>query len=342
MARAAPCHLRFLVIRAHALRRVNRWILPLVLIVEVIVFTAVGGPVFDSPGALARYFTGYFADLFAQAAPTLLLGFGMTLVLMTAGIDLSVGSMVALIACVMSSFASGPGFWWTAVPGGLATALALGLTNGWLVARLDVPPIIATLGTLIFYRGLCFVVMGELEKSPFIDVPGYEWFGHFAGSATLIALVFVAGGAFVHQSRWRREVLLLGGNRVAARYAGIPVTRRLCEVYAVMGLLAFLAALCFTARNSSVSASSLAGLELRVIVAVVLGGTRVQGGSGSLVGTFFGVLVIAVLEEGLRGAAEWGDRHLPFKISHLQYLLLGLLLIAGVWLNARLKPRGKA
>lgn len=134
---------------------------------------------------------------------------------------------------------------------------------------------------------------------------------------------------------------MLGGNRVAARYAGIPVTRRLCEVYALMGLLAFFAALCFTARNSSVSASSLTGLELQVIVAVVLGGTRVQGGGGSLVGTFFGVVIIAVMDEGLRGAAVWGDQHLPFKISHLQYLLLGALLVTGVWLNTRMERPAK-
>ena len=134
---------------------------------------------------------------------------------------------------------------------------------------------------------------------------------------------------------------MLGGNRVAARYAGIPVTRRTAEVYTLMGLLAFLAALTFTARNGSVSASSLTGLELKVIVAVVLGGTRVQGGAGSLLGTFFGVLIIAVMNEGLRGAARWGEEHLPFKISHLEYLLLGALLVVGVWLNTRLSRRGQ-
>jgi ribose/xylose/arabinose/galactoside ABC-type transport system permease subunit len=119
------------------------------------------------------------------------------------------------------------------------------------------------------------------------------------------------------------------------------VTRRIIEVYALMGLLAFLAAVTFTAHNGSVSASSLTGLELQVIVAVVLGGTRVQGGSGSLAGTFFGVLIIAVLDEGLRGAARWGDENLPFKISHLEYLLLGALLVAGVWLNTRMGARSR-
>lgn len=315
------------------------WLLPLLLVVEIVVFTAIGGPAFHSAGDVARYLGVYLRDLVAQSAPVLLLAFGMTIVLMTAGIDLSVGSLVALTACGMSLFAGGPAFWWTAVPVGLGVAVTLGLANGLLIARLDVPPIIATLGTLILYRGLCFVVMGERENSPFIDVPGYEWLGHFAGAALLSGAVFVAGGWLFQRSRWRRELMILGGNRVAARYAGVPVARRLCEVYALMGLLAFLAALCFTARNSSVSASSLTGLELRVIVAVVLGGTRVQGGAGSLPGTFFGVLLIAVLEEGLRGAAAWGDRHLPFKISHLQYLLLGSLLVLGVWLNTHAKAR---
>jgi ribose/xylose/arabinose/galactoside ABC-type transport system permease subunit len=269
----------------------------------------------------------------------LLMAFGMTLVLMTAGIDLSAGSMVALVACAMSSFDAGPEFWWLAAPAGLALGLALGWTNGALIAWLDVPPIITTLGTMIFYRGLCFVVMGDLEKSPFLDVPGYEWLGQVAGAGALVTLLFLGGGQWFQRSRWRREILMLGGNRVAARYAGIPVTRRTLEVYASMGLLAFLAALTFTARNSSVSASSLSGLELQVIVAVVLGGTRVQGGAGSLLGTFFGVLIIAVMDEGLRGAARWGEEHLPFKISHLEFILLGGLLVAGVWLNMRTARR---
>ena len=314
-------------------------LLPMLLLAEVVVFTAIGGPRIESVGGLVSYFQQYCGDLLAQSAPVLVLAFGMTLVLITAGIDLSVGSMVALVACVMASFNSGTSFWWTAVPVGLALALLLGFTNGALIALADVPPIITTLGTMIFYRGLCFVVMGDVEKSPFLEVPGYEWLGQFVGAAVAVGLVFLLGGKYFHHSRWRREILMLGGNRVAARYAGIPVTRRTCEVYALMGLLAFLAALTFTARNSSVSASSLTGLELRVIVAVVLGGTRVQGGAGSLVGTFFGVLIIAVLDEGLRGAATWGDQHLPFKISHLEYILLGTLLMAGVWLNTRLAQR---
>jgi ribose/xylose/arabinose/galactoside ABC-type transport system permease subunit len=217
--------------------------------------------------------------------------------------------------------------------------IAAGGLNGLLISRLDVPPIIATLGTMIFYRGLCFVLMGDLERSPFLNVPAYESFGQLSGAALLTLFVFGVGGIYFSNSVWRRHILMIGGNRVAARYAAIRVDRRLAEVYVLMGVLAFLAALSFTARNGSVSASSLTGLELRVIVAVVLGGTQVQGGSGSILGSVFGVLFIAVLDEGLRGAAVWGTKHLPFRISHLEYVLLGLLLVFGVAWNNFLQER---
>ena len=314
-------------------------ILLLILLLEIAFFTTLSGKQFDSAGELVTYFRSYLADLFVQSAPILILAFGMTIVLMTAGIDLSVASIVALVACVMSSFPPNESFLWTALPAGLAVGLAAGLLNGLLIARFDVPPIIATLGTMIFYRGLCFVIMGDLEKSPFLDVKGYNIFGEFSGSSALILLVFVFGGIYFSHSLWRRELLMIGGNRIAARYAGIRVERRTLQVYLLVGFLAFLAALCFTGRNGSVSASALSGLELHVIVAVVLGGTRVQGGNGTIIGTIFGVLFIAIMDEGLRGAAIWGARNLPFKISHLEYVTLGLLLVFGVWLNNVLQTK---
>jgi ribose/xylose/arabinose/galactoside ABC-type transport system permease subunit len=179
-------------------------------------------------------------------------------------------------------------------------------------------------------------MMGDLVKSPVLDVPGYETLGHLTGALALVLVVFAIGGIYFNNSVWRRHLLMIGGNRTAARYAAIPVEKRLWQVHVLMGALSFLAALAFTARNGSVSASSLTGFELHVIVAVVLGGTKVQGGSGTILGTIFGVLFVAVLDEGLRGASIWGARHLPFRISHLEYVLLGILLVAGVLLNTRL------
>lgn len=308
-------------------------LLPLLLAAEIAVFTALSGVEIGSAADFWEYFRWYAADVVTQGTPVLVLAFGMTGVLMTAGIDLSVGSLVALVACVMSLFEPGPAFWATAVPVGLLAGLLLGLFNGLLIARLDMPPIIATLGTMIFFRGLCYAVLGDREQAPFLDVPGYAWFGSVAAVVVVLTVLFAGAGGWFKLSRWREELLMLGGNHVAARYAGIPTTRRFLEVYALMGVLCFVAALLFTARNGSVSASSLSGLELQVIVAVVLGGTRVEGGRGSISGAFWGALLVAVLDDGLRTSVGWGQEHLPFQISHLKYVALGTLLIVGVWLN---------
>ena len=267
------------------------------------------------------------------------LAVGMTVVLTTAGIDLSVGSMVALIACVMSKFDGSPQFWLTAVPIGFGVAISLGLFNGALIAYADVPPIIATLGTLFFYRGLCQVVMGDVENAPFGDVPFYSEFGEVIGASCIMALVAIVGGSYFYRSRWRRELLMLGGNNVAARYAGIPVNRRLLQVYGLMAILAFLAALSMTAHDRSVKASSYEGLELQVIVATVLGGTRVDGGHGSISGSVLGVFLVVVLSDGLRGLSNSMTDVIPFKISYLEYILMGGLLVLGVWLNDRSRTK---
>jgi len=289
--------------------RVRRYALPLLLIGELAFFLPMSGfRLFD-----------YLAQVAVLSAPLIILAMGMTVVLMTAGIDLSIGSMMALVACVMSRFDQGTEFWMQAAPLGFVLALTLGCFNGFLISRLDVPPIIATLGTLFFYRGLCDVVMEG--KDNIVPVPA--WMGMFPGSPLIAGVLLLIGGCYFFRSRWRRDILMMGGNRIAARYAGIPVDRRIIQVYTLMGLLAFVAALCASARDVSVIASWQTGLELKVIVAVVLGGTRVDGGSGSMVGSVFGVLLITVLEVGLISVMK----------SDLILILLGPLLVLGVWLN---------
>jgi ribose/xylose/arabinose/galactoside ABC-type transport system permease subunit len=307
----------------------RKFVLPILLLVDLAIFLPYSSVGFDSWGEL---FSGsvplddlsyglrdYCETLVSQSAPLLILSVGMTIVLMTAGIDLSVGSMVALVACVMSNFAESGNFWLTAAPVGLGLAVGLGYFNGLLIARLDIPPIIATLGTLFFYRGLCDAVMIGHENL----VPVPEWCGGATGAAGIVLSIIVPGGLYFRWSRWRREILLLGGNRIAARYAGIPVSHRIEQVYALMGLLVFFAACVASSRDMSVNASWQSGLELKVIVAVVLGGTRVDGGFGSIAGSLLGVLLIAVMETGLMGAQR----------SELMRVLLGPLLVLGVWLN---------
>jgi ribose/xylose/arabinose/galactoside ABC-type transport system permease subunit len=180
-------------------------------------------------------------------------------------------------------------------------------------------------------------VLKGAKYNPFFDVPGYSRLGELPGALILVGVVLILGGAWFRVSRWRREILMIGGNRVAARYAAIPVGRRLIEVYTLSGVLAFLAAVCFTAHDGSASQASYMGLELQVIVAVVLGGTAVTGGRGTLIGSVLGVLLVAVLVEGLQagGSNFWIQERLPFKFGNLRFVLLGALLVFGVWLNTR-------
>lgn len=283
----------------------------------------------------AAFISSYVMNLVAQSGPLLVASFGMTIIVATAGIDLSVGAAAALVAGIMARCEPDATFWITALPLGLASGLLLGLGNGLLIAFCDIPPIIATLGSMMLLRGLCLVVMGDREWATFSNVPGFERLGEAAGVAMIVAILFGFGGYWLARSRWWQEVRMIGGNRIAARYAGIRVDRRLVEVYLLAGFTVFLAALLYGSRNGAVSASAMTGFELQVIVAVVLGGARTQGGRGSIAGTLLAVFAIAVLEEGLRGSSQWGARNLPFKIGHLRFLMLGALLLIGVWMNQR-------
>ncbi|MCA9041456.1 MAG: ABC transporter permease [Planctomycetaceae bacterium] len=306
------------------------WILLIILLLELVLFAPFSGVKFSSWNEFSDSTLWYASAIFEQSIPLLILSVGMTFILITGGIDLSIGSMVALIACVMSLTSDPQTFWWTGFPLGVALGLGLGFFNGLLVSRMDVPPIITTLGTLIFYRGLCLITVRESENAIFDDIPHYEIFREMPMLLLLFVMIGLVGAAAFYRSRWRRDLLMIGGNKIAARYAGIPVSLRLLQVYTLMGFLAFLAALCLTSKHGSVSASSYTQLELQVIVAVVLGGTRVEGGRGSVICSLIGVFMIAVLEEGLRGAGSTFE-----NVDHLRYLFLGLLLIGGVWLNKR-------
>ena len=308
-------------------------VLPLILIAELVLFSLADEQSFATWSEWSEHFRYYLTDLLSQSAPLLFLALGMTMVMTTAGIDLSIGSSVTLVAAIMANFSAGPSFWWFAVPTGLLAAIGLGTANGALVALCDIPPIIATLGTMILFRGLCYVVLGDQELAPFWDVPGYAWCGEWPGAVILAVVGILLGGTYLKRSRWYRELTVVGGNRVAARYAGIAVNSRLIQTYAMMGFVTFFAALCFTARNGSVNAGMLSGLELEVIVAVVLGGTKVEGGFSSIFGSMWGVFIIGVMNEGLRNLA-WQSQQLPFELSHVRFLLIGLLLIFGVWLNS--------
>ncbi len=226
----------------------------------------------------------------------------MTFVIVTGGIDLSVGSILGLSAIVL-------GVAWKklGLPLPLAILVALsvgtlaGLFNGIIITRFKVPPLIATLATLALYRGLAEGI------SQARSIRGYpEWFfilgqGEFFGIPTqlwIVAFFTLLTGFILTYTTWGRATYAIGANETAARFSGIAVDKTKLFIYAASGFAASLAAIIFVSRVSTTRSDMGMGLELDAITAVVLGGTSIFGGKGTKVGTFFGLIIIQILKNG--------------------------------------------
>ena len=246
----------------------------------------------------------------------------MTFVIVTGGIDLSVGSILGLSAIVL-------GVAWKklGLPLPLAILVALsvgtlaGLFNGIIITRFKVPPLIATLATLALYRGLAEGI------SQARSIRGYpEWFfilgqGEFFGIPTqlwIVAFFTLLTGFILTYTTWGRATYAIGANETAARFSGIAVDKTKLFIYAASGFAASLAAIIFVSRVSTTRSDMGMGLELDAITAVVLGGTSIFGGKGTIVGTFFGLILIQILKNGLSLAGVKSDG---------TYIAIGLVLI---------------
>jgi len=258
-------------------------------------------------------FTRNFATLqtlninLTQVCTTVIVAVGMTLVIATGGIDLSVGSLMAISGALAPMIFMGkivpiPNIYLAvavAIVGSVAVAGLLGLFNGWLVARFRIQPIVATLVLFIAGRGIAQVLTnGSLQT---FRVPEFQWiglarpFGIPAQVIIMAILVAVAAWA-LNRTVFGRNVLAVGGNERASRLAGIPVARVKLIVYAISGLCAGLAGLIVIAINSS-SDANLVGrnMELDAIAAVAVGGTLLNGGKATIVGSLLGALVIQLV-----------------------------------------------
>lgn len=253
--------------------------------------------------ANARLTPGFFApaalwSMVIQSVTTVLVGTGMTLVIATGGIDLSVGSVMAVASAVAVTFLPYGVPW--AMAGGLAVAIAIGAANGLLISRYGILPIVVTLALLIIGRGIAQVIVAGNPLVVFTN-PSFESLGkgHVLGvpaQAILGALVIAVAAALVRSTVFGRSIAAIGGNERAARLAGVHVSRVKIAVYAVSGLLAGLAGLVETARLSATDAGTIGkGVELDAIVAVVVGGTPLAGGRGRIGGTVVGALLLSML-----------------------------------------------
>ncbi|MBV9230311.1 MAG: ABC transporter permease [Chloroflexi bacterium] len=237
-----------------------------------------------------------------QVSINAILAAGMTFVILTGGIDLSVGSALA-VAGVMSVWLTTKGVPdVVAVLAGVATGGLCGALNGVLIAKLKLSPFIVTLGALTYLRGLAYVTTGAypLIKSDL----GFAFLGEgsvgFLPWPVIIALaVFVIGFIVLKRTVFGRRVYAIGGNEQAARLSGINVDRTLIWVYIISGVCTGIAGIIFSARLLSAQPMGGEGYELDAIAAVILGGTSFTGGLGSIVGTAIGALIIGVLNNGL-------------------------------------------
>lgn len=236
-----------------------------------------------------------------QAATVAILAFGMTFVIVTAGIDLSVGSVAALGAMVSAYFfvdAGLPG--WLTLIAGLAMGLIAGAISGLAVAYGKLPAFIATLAMMSIARGVTLVIS---QGSPQPTAPAVNWLGSTVVGIPIPILMMALAGLLcwfiLSRTVLGRSMYAIGGNMEAARLSGLPVKKILVSVYALSGLFAGLAGLVMAGRLASAQPQAGVGYELDAIAAVVIGGASLAGGSGKATGTLVGAILLAVIRNGL-------------------------------------------
>jgi rhamnose transport system permease protein len=267
---------------------------------------------------------GYFSaenlsDLFLANMPVLLIALGMNMVILTGQIDISVGSMFAVCGIVAGVFAKLGAPVLVAGLGAIAVGALMGAINGVLVARVRIPSIVVTLATMVALRdGLRWATQGAWVSG----LPeGFQWLGLSQASYPFLmvatAILFTAGIAWgLSQLRAGRAVYATGSNAEAARLAGIDATGVTFSVFALTGALTGLAAVLNSVRFNQIPANAGLGMEMKVIAAVVVGGTAITGGSGSTAGTVLGVILLGAIGPALTflGVSAWWERALQGAI----------------------------
>ncbi len=254
-----------------------------------------------------------------------LIALPMTLVIITGGIDLSVGSTLGLCAILLGVFWKRFGMPLpVAIGGALVAGAACGFVNGWFITRMRVPPLIMTLSTLALYRGLAEGI------SQAHSTRGYpDWFyglgqGALFGVPSQLWLLVVAiavFGVLLGRTTFGRTLYAIGHNETAARFSALDTAGAKLVIYSAAGLMAALAAWIFVSRVSTTRSDMGTGVELDVIAAVVLGGTSIFGGVGSITGTVLGVVLIQLLRDGLALTGVKGDATI---------VVIGTVLIASI------------
>lgn len=267
-------------------------------------------------------------NILRQNASNLFLATGMTMVIILGGIDLSVGSVIALSGCVAAGcveFLGLPeivGFAAAILVGGI-----VGVFNGTVISKTDIPPFIVTLASMNIAKGIALVYTQGAPIRCMTDAfkfPGAGYVGSIPTPVILMLIIFVIAALIINRTKLGRHIYAVGGNAQAAKFSGINVEKVKFRVYAYTGLMAGIAGVVVASRLYSGQPTAGDGAEMDAIAAVVVGGTSMSGGSGKLGGTLIGVLIIGVLNNGL---------NLLGVDSNWQYIVKGMVILMAVYVD---------
>ena len=282
-----------------------------------------------------------FFNVLSRSSVNGIIAMGMTAVIISGGIDLSVGSMMALSGMVAGlimtrwgNVVPTAGLMWIGTLAGVGTGLLCGLLNGAFITKLSLPPFIVTLGTMSAFRGISYV----MNKGMMFDVPTYTLLGQgsIAGvpvNVLVFALIVLIAFFILRYTPLGRYTYAIGSNREAAYHAGVNVDRNLIAVYTLTGLFVGIAAMIATSRTVSAQPTAGISLELDIIAAVVIGGASLSGGRGTVVGTIIGTLLISFLRNGLT---------LLGISTNIQLVVIGAIIIGAVALDQVARAKATA
>lgn len=287
--------------------------------------------------------SGNLLTMTKSLVPYAILSLGVTFVIATGGIDLSIGtvcigSAVLAGALCKTGVTADEGTLWLTIPIILVTGLAFGLINGVLVAKCKIAPFIATLGTMLFSRGLTAVISEAVRgTSSAVKYPSTGWFqkvftnlnGFPIGLVWVLVLTVICM-IVMYKTKVGRYILAIGSNEEAARLSGINVDKYKITAYAICGAFAGMAALFYTAANPSLNIASGNGMELDAVAGVYIGGTSTTGGSATIVGSILGAMILVIIRQGLNLAMSGG---VGISATNITYAVTGVIVVGAVMLD---------
>ena len=312
----------------------QNFIIILAAIALFVVFTLIN-PNFASKGNVL--------NMVKSLAPYAILSLGVTFVIATGGIDLSIGTVLfgsAVLAGALckTGVTQEEGTLWLTIPIILVVGVIFGLINGFLVAKCKIAPFIATLGSMLFSRGLTAVVAEAVRgTSSAIKYPSTGWFqkvftnfnGFPIGLVWVLVLTIICM-VVMYKTKVGRYILAIGSNEEAARLSGINTDKYKIIAYVICGTFASLAALFYVAANPSLNLAAGNGMELDAVAGVYIGGTSTTGGSATIIGTILGAMILVIIRQGLNLAMASG---VGVSATNVTYAVTGIIVVGAVMLD---------